>query len=217
MSGNIKSINPLETSEQAGRILEQLGRSLIWFDIGVFVTSFALNWLLKTPLDDPNYFYSYYIAVELFVFGFAIAEHKARSAALLLAGTYISRTLIVLGGVLANKGGGWGYLILLFIVLRYALRATKVSFTYHKLRGSKVIVKNVLIKNALALFYLFAVFGLIYLLPVDTKSVVLHSFKTKTEPFNFLGVLVMALVLSAAYKGVLPGTSNRRLVVFEHG
>ena len=211
------SNNSLETHEQAGRILEQLGRSLLWLGIGVFVSSFVLNLLFKTPLDNPMYFYSYYAAVELFVFGFAIEKHKSRSASLLLAGNSILQTSAVLGWVLGNKGGGWGYLILLFIVLRYAFRATRVSFAYHKLRGSKLIVRNVLIKNALALLYLFSVFGLIYLLPADIKGVVLRSFETKTEPFNFLGFLIMALVLSAAYKGVLPGTGNRRFVVFELG
>jgi hypothetical protein len=180
------------TLHEAETALNSIGKGFYWLGI---ITAGLGVFLGATMILDG------FIYVCL---GWALKRYRSRGVAAVLAA--ISAVGIVMTAQNRFAGGNGGRnIVLAIIAAAWALYACKVTIIYHRMIGSQVNPANVVIKSALAAVYAIVAFigsmivGII--LGVDVENM------SDTAGSVIAGV--SALVIGAAFVGVLPFTRNR--------
>ncbi len=201
---------PVETREQGIAILECVGT--------IFYVAASFYFLIGLFSRDPNMLGESPIWLTL---GHALRVCRSRAAAILAALYSLAEGWMAVAFRFGHPDRDifvfkTNFEIIVIAVLFLAsLRAIRASVAYHKLSGSQLILKNVIIKNLLAIVYLAGcLFGLRYLETstwpemATLKKFVLDHPQQRPALLEILVLLIPALT----YRGWMPFAGRRPFV-----
>jgi|GEM_PF-4047551 len=208
--GKLLDFRNVQTTDEARKFLKEAG--YIFYIYGALILLAHLFYFKDSGYIDGLI----YIACA-----YAIKNYQSRFMAILLNLLVITEVVITYIDY-THLGQGGHSLVIGIIVLLVSLRATQVCFNYHRLANSKIIFKNALIKNVLALIYGIAIFFIgafiiTYVIHYEADTALSYdTLKQIAYYLNFVRLVITILVMGLSYRGLLPFTKNKLICVIRN-
>ncbi len=159
--------------------------------------------------------WGFFLDVVLFLaLGYCIRNFQSRGGSVAAVLYGVVTLLITFDNLIKQFSGGktsGGTIVLALMVLIYSAQAVRASFAYHRMSDSRLNIRNVIIKNLLALIYA-ACSGFAFLVVVAALR--LNAGMVSQETLGTLLLLAVLTPVGLTYRGWLPFTSNRPFVIY---